>query len=272
MATKKRTSKPKTKRASKKPKRALKRTSRKPVTRKMPTPKVVSTSAGPIEFSNEDAVLAEVCRDINVNVEDAHIRNVDSQALGNVSMYEITVGHGQYPQEYFVVEDEDAAHTEAIARVKQDLENEPEIFNQSFIESHINMERLRRDLHSDVEEGNLDYAREAGAERFWDEAGQWGIDVPDEDEDGNRRDPTDDEIETFAEKMTEDQLKDPMQYLEDIYGKEDAAKQAIKIAGIDIDAAADEAVGADGEGHFLSSYDGNTSETKPSRFVWWRHN
>ena len=39
----------------------------------------------------------------------------------------------------------------------------------------------------------------------------------------------------------------------------------------DIDAAAEEAVSVDGAGHFLSSYDGSTSETK-SGLVYWRTN
>lgn len=317
MATKKkRTSKKKTTRASKKPKRALKRTSRKPVVRKPVVRKPPPPPPGPVEFSDEDAVLAEVCRAIDVNVEDAQIRDVSSShAIGNVSMYEITVGSGQYPQEYYVVENEEAAHDEAIARVKQDLENEPEIFNQSFIESHIDKEKLRTALESDVQNSNEERLRDERPRDFWREAESYGVtpkyvatgndadgrdialgtfdDESDADEAAGNwidekkesdpenadaysteveaSDPSDSDIETVAEAMTAAELKDPMEYLEGIYGDE-AAKQAIEIAGIDIDAAADEAVGADGEGHFLSTYDGNTSETKPSRFVYWRHN
>ena len=62
-----------------------------------------------------------------------------------------------------------------------------------------------------------------------------------------------------------------MRYLEDIYGKEDAVKQAIEIAGIDYNAAAEDAVDTDGASHFLSSYDGDSYET-PSGLVYWRHN
>ena len=62
-----------------------------------------------------------------------------------------------------------------------------------------------------------------------------------------------------------------MDYLEDIYGKGDAVKQAIEIAGIDIDAAAEDAVDTDGAAHFLSSYDGNSYTTKGG-LVYWRTN
>jgi hypothetical protein len=82
--------------------------------------------------------------------------------------------------------------------------------------------------------------------------------------------PDDVDIENLAEKIAEERLEDPIAYLEDIYGDEAAAK-AIEIAGIDIDAAAEEAVDTDGWQHFLSRYDGNSYETK-SGFVYWRDN
>ena len=272
ISKKKRTSKPKTRRGSKKPKRMTKRTSRKPVVAKRPVKQLAQPPAppatGPIYFDDEDAVLAEMARELDIDPDQLTIRETSPPTgVGDSKTYEITSGS----KEWFVVENDDAAQELALAAVKNDLENEPELFNQSFIESHIDIERLRRDLHSDVEESNLDYAREAGADRFWEEASRWGIDVPDEDEDGARRDPTEEEIETFAEAMTEEQLKDPMQYLEDIYGKEDAVKQAIKIAGIDINAAAEQAIRDDGAGHFLSSYDGQLNETKRG-LTYWRHN
>jgi len=94
------------------------------------------------------------------------------------------------------------------------------------------------------------------------------------DEDGNEedlRDPTENELSELAEKRVEDQLRDPMQYLSDIYGDKEAVEQAIKIAGIDVDAAAEDAVDTDGWEHFLSRYDGHSHETA-SGFVYWREN
>ena len=95
--------------------------------------------------------------------------------------------------------------------------------------------------------------------------------MPEEDGDNERRHPTSEEIDELAELEAKNQLSDPMQYLEDIYGKEDARKEAIKIAGIDIDKAAVEAINADGAGQYLSSYDGELNET-PGGFTYWRHN
>jgi hypothetical protein len=52
--------------------------------------------------------------------------------------------------EYKAVETEDVAEKIALASVTQDLKDEPEIFNQDFIQHHINMEKLRAHLrHGD---------------------------------------------------------------------------------------------------------------------------
>jgi len=62
-----------------------------------------------------------------------------------------------------------------------------------------------------------------------------------------------------------------MAYLEKIYGSEDAVKQAIEIAGIDVNAAAEDAVDTDGPEHFVARYDGNYYTTK-NGLVYWREN
>jgi len=316
ISKKKRTSKPKTRRGSKKPKRMTKRTSRKPVVAKRPVKRPVPPPAppatGPIDFDDEDAVLAEMARELGYEPDQLTIRDTSPPTgVGDSKTYEITSGS----KEWFVVENDDAAQELALAAVKNDLENEPEIFNQSFIESHIDLEKLRRELHSDTLNNNEERLREERASDFWREAESYGVspkfvatgndadgkdvnlgefeDESDADEaagkwldekkesdpenadsydtDVERSDPSDDDITKVAEEMTEGQLKDPMEYLEEIFGKEDATKKAIEIAGIDIDAAAEQAIRDDGAGHFLASYDGQLNETKRG-LTYWRHN
>ena len=92
---------------------------------------------------------------------------------------------------------------------------------------------------------NEDRLRDERPKDFWDEYERAGFDAPEEDEDGEREDPDDSHIEELAQSLTDDDLKDPMRYLEDIYG-DDAVKRAIEIAGIDVDAAAEDAVDTDG--------------------------
>lgn len=225
-----------------------------------------------IDFNDEDAVLAEVARAIDVPVEDLTIREERGlSSFGAGTVYEVATRGGR--QEWAVVESEDQERELALEVVKQDLEQEPELFDQSFIEGHIDRDRLRRDLYSDALDSNIESLTDT-AERypddFWRDYEREGFDAPEEDEEGNRPDPDQTEIEALAEKYTEEQLRDPMQYLEDIYG-EDAAKRAIEIAGIDIDGAADEAVSTDGPAHFLAHYDGNSYVT-PSGLVYWRVN
>jgi len=223
-----------------------------------------------VDFNDEDEVLAEMAKELDIELDQLRIsedRGLRGFRTGTVYRIETSGGH----KEWNVVEDDDQAEELALAIVKQDLEEEPGNFVQSWLEQHIDTKQLARDLEDDVMESNRDYARDIDADRFWKEYEEAGFDAPEEDEDGDRPDPEEEQIEELAESMTAEQLKDPMQYLEDIYGKEDAVKKAIEIAGFDIDEAAQDAVDTDGVGHFLSHYDGETYETK-SGFVYWRVN
>lgn len=236
------------------------------------TTKKTSRKPRKASFDDEKAVLREVCKEIGYDPSDCSIE--DSRELQGFSagtFYTIACGN----KEWNVAKDSDSMRELAIEIVKQDLESEPENFNRSFLERHIDIDRLKRDLRSDLESSNYDYAKEIGAERFWKEADQRSIDIPDDvqaalDAGDDPRDPTGSELDEFAEDMTDDQLRDPMEYLRDIYG-EDTTKKAIEIGGIDIDEAADAAVSEDGPEHFVARYDGNSAETK-SGFAYWRTN
>jgi hypothetical protein len=227
-----------------------------------------------IDFDDEDAVLAEMATELNIDADELRIREDSGlSSFGAGMIYSITIRGGGH-KEWYVAESEDQMHELAVEIVKQDLDEDPSMFNQSFIEGHINMDRLRRDLESDLLNARIDdlsYEADRRPDDFWDAYEREGFEAPEEDEDGERREPDQHEIEELAEKQVEEELRDPMSYLEDIYGREDAVKKAIEIAGIDIDAAAEEAVDTDGPGHFLSSYDGNYYETKNGLF-YWRHN
>ncbi len=237
----------------------------------------------PVDFNDEETVLAEVARELDIDPDQLTIREESGlTSFGAGTVYEITIGGGagrKGGKEWHVVENEDQERALALAVVKQDLDDEPELFSQSFIESHIDKARLQRDLESDVMNMNIETLEDRSADEFWGEWEQWRLVLPEdvygesdeEDEHGDARDPDHSEVETLAEKQTDDQLKDPMQYLEDIYGREDAVKKAIEIAGIDIDAATEDAVDTDGPAHFLARYDGNSYTTK-SGLVYWRAN
>jgi len=228
-----------------------------------------------IDFNDEEAVLAEIAHELDLDPGELSIKEERGlTSFGAGTVYAITIRGGGH-KEWNVVESTDQERELALEVVKQDLEQEPEIFNQDFLERHINEERLRRDLYDDVHSMRLEDLTDLAnrnPDDFWREYEGEGLDAPEEDEDGERREPTDREIEDLAERQAEDRLRDPMEYLEDVYGRrEDATKEAIRIAGIDINAAAEDAVDTDGPHHFLAHYDGQSYETD-SGLVYWRAN
>jgi hypothetical protein len=222
------------------------------------------------DFTNEDAVLGEIANEIDVNPENLSIREDRGlESFGTGTVYRIENGGN----EWMVVENDDQERELALAIVRQDLEHEPEIY-QSFIESQVDEKKLREALHSDAYDSNYDMVSdeaESDPESFWKRYEGEGFEAPEEDEDGDRRAPESSEIDELAESLTESSLRDPMAYLEDIYGKADAAKQAVDLVGFDVDRAAEEIVDTDGPAHFLSTYDGQTHET-PNGLVYWRRN
>lgn len=223
-----------------------------------------------IDFEDEEAVLAEMATSLKEDPEDLDIEQDSGlESFGVGTVYRVEMGR----QEYIVVQDDDQMRELALAVVKQDLETEPEIFNSSFLEQHIDMDRLRRDLEPDLLNSRIDDLQDEAdrdPDSFWADYEREGFDAPEEDEDDERPAPDQTQIEELADKQVEEQLRDPMQYLEDIYGDEAAAK-AMEMAGLNIDAAAEDAVDTDGAAHFLAGYDGNYHETTGG-LVYWRQN
>jgi hypothetical protein len=257
-----------------------------------------------VDWSDEDSVKVAMGQALDVPLDDMEIeeeRGLSSFDEGTV--YQISVGR----QEYAVAEDQDAVEKLAVAVVLQDLKDSPDSFEQGFIQSHIDMDRLRRDLHSDVYDMNYERLKEEAERKPMEFLKDNNIDIPEPtkkqmqeyadamgDDDkpsarymddfevqgdaedrwiilGEEPEVPDSEIEAITESETKEQLKDPVSYLSDIYGDGDAVKKAIEIGGIDEQAAAEEAVNVDGAGHFLSGYDGNLHDG-PGGIVYWRTN
>ena len=179
---------------------------------------------------------------------------------------------------YIIASNDDIPESLALAQVRSDLESEPELFNQDWLQGHINEERLRNDLYSDTEEGIRQspdsYGWEAGKDSGGNEIVRYN-EEGEEDDDGeydSTGQPFEEQTEPsdeWLEEKTNELLRYPVQYMQEIYGDADGIKQAIAIAGIDINAAAEEAVAADGWQHFLSRYDGNSYDL-PSGGVYWK--
>jgi hypothetical protein len=225
-------------------------------------------------FDNENEVLYEVALDLDIDPDELKIEE-SQNGFDTGTVYRIYIrGSRTGSKEWIVVRDSDQERELAIEVVTQDLKQEPEIFEENFIEPHINTDRLRLYLESDVLNNNIKTLQNRSNNEFWDEYEQEGFDLPEEIADyvgDDPPEPNQKQIEKLAKKQTKDQLRYPMSYLKDIYGPEDAVAQAIKIAGIDVESAAEDAVDTDGPAHFLADYDGKSHETK-SGFVYWRAN
>lgn len=188
----------------------------------------------------------------------------------------------QQGRSFTIYMDEDAARAIAIDHVEQMLDDEPELFTQDWLQSFINLDRLKELLMGDVEESNRSRYEDEWSDYESKRDGLIEQDKLEEedffDEDGNELEITpelerkiDDAFEDFITDVSEGELRDPMDYLEGIYGRQDAAKEAIRMVGIDTARAAEAAIGADGWEHFLAHYDGNSNEL-PSGAVYVRTN
>lgn len=81
---------------------------------------------------DEETVKEELAKLLEVNVED--IEEIEENKDWEAPYYTVTIGD----QEYMVTEDIDDAETIAQAIVKQDLEEEPELFNQDWLKGTMN--------------------------------------------------------------------------------------------------------------------------------------
>lgn len=239
---------------------------------------VISAGPATVDWDDEQAVLREVAMTLG---EEDILDQLDieetSHMFTGVKAYRITTG-GLRGREWYVMLNDEEAYDEAVARVKQDLEESPEMFPSWLIESHINMDKLKKWVHdANMEDPYAEEIAKDDPDRFWEEFEGRGLSVDEyetTDEDGETVLPEDvpeSAIESFREDQASDWEKDPMGYLEQFESAEDARKRAIDIAGIDEDEAADEVVRGDGWAHTLASYDSDYQET-PSRFVVFRTN
>ena len=115
-----------------------------------------------VNFDNEDAVRKFMAKELGVDLDDISIE--EDRGLGSFgegTVYAVTSGR----EEYAVVRDTDAMEKLALVVVKQDLENEPEIFSQDFIEQHIDIDHLRKELWSDVYDMKYEDASEEAKRR-----------------------------------------------------------------------------------------------------------
>jgi hypothetical protein len=163
--------------------------------------------------------------------------------------------------------------------VREDLETQPEIFNQDWLLRHVDesaAEDFFRRVYQEWDEGYAyDIQNEPSTEgydsRLTDELIQWGV-IDEGDAEAEDFDPTD-HIDDFVEKMVDDKIEQGnggFDYYEDNFGEAEARELLARENLIDLDTAADDAIGTDGVAHFLAHYDGRELEVGGT--YWYRQN
>jgi hypothetical protein len=212
-----------------------------------------------------DIALREFCDAENYTLSDLEVDenwgpgNYDPDDLGATTKFKLDTGD----REYLFFKDDDEGESYALEIVRTDLENEPEIFTQDWLREFVDEDKLKAAIGDPYEEWeddvrNLYYddlltkmVEESYVEDddpvFFKKNGEPRIENP------VRVKALDAIMEDYIEK--EKPQWEPWDWLEEIYGKEEAQKQGIEMGGIDVDAAAKSAVATDGWPHFVARYD-----------------
>ena len=203
--------------------------------------------------------VSNFVKETGTSVEDVR----DGDHMGNDIGKTLEMEDGS---EYVVYDNYDDAEQAVKENIRQQLEDEPELFNQSFIESHQTISETNARLFGNdfgdmmVEDRDLDELKEM--------ADDYGIEY-DEDVD---EDKLKDELSYARSKeVTETILRDGLRSFlvddEGIVSDDEFQEQYGKWLNLDIDSAVDDALDSDGLGHFLSSYDGDYKELKDGKVI-----
>lgn len=158
--------------------------------------------------------------------------------------------------EWWIFRSSEDFEKEAIARAKNQIEDEPSTFSPSFIQKHIYITDVDRRIIAGEEAEDF-YPEDMSEEELlqaWEDSGREREAAPDKE--GMR-----DDLVADKSDEVEEALKNPIKYFVDdqgMYSREDLLDQ--NFIRIDAEVAAKDAVHTDGAAHFLNSWDGNRYE------------
>lgn len=157
-------------------------------------------------------------------------------------------------REWIVFKTPKDAWKAAIKKVKNDLEIEPGLYNDSFLEDHIYITDTDRRMIA--QDDAYFYTEDRDLRDLKDMAERHGVDYEEHEDSEITRERLREKVEMAMSEEIEEELKDPIQYFvhdKGIYSKEDLMEQSF--IRIDVEKAAEDAVDTDGVGHFLDVYD-----------------
>ena len=222
---------------------------------------------------DDDDIAVALADEFGVDREDIEFE-IEVEAESDFGVDYWKVEHGR--REYLVFENDDDAFTLAKNRVAQDLEDDPSMFSQDWLQSHIYITDTDRRLIAQEEADDYahevlddeDVVREANREDEYEEALDAEDDARAEQIVSESRESVSDQ--KYREVYVE--LDNPIQYFvhdRGIYRMDELMKAPF--IQIDIDEASDEAVRTDGAAHFLATYDGDEQEAARG-IVYYRTN
>lgn len=234
----------------------------------------------------QDTAMAELAAEMSLDID-----LLEWKRRGNYIEIE---GDGR--EEYMVFQDDDDAEKYAIEYVEEMIDDDPTMFNASFIGQYLYVSPMDIRMISSEEADNyienLDYdieredydqlMNEAGMERQWDQMVEKSDELEEalemtEDPKAEKKiqkqlqkltsakekfiDKAKDKAHDAYEREISRRLKDdPVEWAEELGF--DMGRDRPSWLQVDSKKAAEEAVGVDGVGHFLSGYDGNQTDLK----------
>ncbi len=207
------------------------------------------------ELSAKDSIIWEFVSNAKGDEEKNAIAQEINESFKEEGRYSDMGEAGSFVadgQEYNWIANEDEAERIATELNRQTLQDEPELFNQEWLQSYITMTETDRGVIANEEAGNR--VENMSDEDILKEAG--------EEDESKLEDAKLALIEKYHDEIYES-LADPVNYFvneQGMYSAEDLMKQTW--ITIDVNEAASAATAEDGWAHFLSLYSGDYETTK----------
>ena len=209
--------------------------------------------------------------------DDVFVEDVESDgsAFSNGNLVKLDNG-----AEYLLFESHEDMVKEAEDQVRQDLENEPEIFSPDFIDSHQDVSDTdARLLANDFAESRLEGAEDELSSEIENEVRD---ELSDKEDDDNFEELVDDEVQKRLPKALEEKESEISDELEEeikrdfrdfivnqegLTSDENFQEEYGKCMILNIDEAVDDAISTDGAEHFISRIDGESHEVNGGKVL-----
>lgn len=210
-----------------------------------------------LEIDDDDFVAAELADAMDLDPDDLTIEDGD---FSTVTTKKASLG---LSKEFVVFANEDDAEKAALEYVAASIKDDPELWHGAWLNEFYDEEDLKRIVEQSVRDQDEAEELAQRPRRFYEAAESAGLDLPEEDEDGDLpSDVPQDLIDQYQEMLVTDATNDPRAWLAQIYGDDGVDKYIRENVDFNYEAAAEAAVNADGWEHYLSHNDGNSYTTQ----------